>query len=260
MRRAEGARRFGAHRIERPLERDAEVCENRAAGAALEQDVLRLEVAVDDALAVRVVQRERKVVQNAPRVFGRETLLRAQSLGERFAVHVLHDDVDEVLRFAERVHGDDVGMAEPCRHPCLTTEPLAMLVRRRELVTQHLDRDQSMEGDVAREKDDPHAAAAELAHDLVLRADVRRDLLALPRHRRRGQLPVEHGKLLRIGVWVDEAYHGKTHQRRFHCSDSARRERVVMARRVPHCRCTDLVGRKLLSEVSAFVKQSASVR
>ena len=208
VRRAEGARRVGAHRIERTQKRDAEVCEHRTASAALEEDVLRLEVAMHDTLAVGVVERERELVQDSPRFLGRQPLLPAQSLGERLTVHVLHHDVDEVALFAEGVHRNDARVAEPRRHPRLAAEPLAMLVARRELVTEHLDRHQPVERDVSGEEDDAHPTTSQLAHDLILLAKVRRDLLAFPRHRCRLWLPVPDGQLERIGVRIDEVSEG----------------------------------------------------
>ncbi len=77
-------------------ERDAEVSEHRSPAAALEQNVLGLEIAVD--------RRRRDAPSRAP-ARGRAAMRRTSSgerrplaphsLGERLAMHVLHDDVDE---------------------------------------------------------------------------------------------------------------------------------------------------------------------
>ena len=82
MRRAERAGRLGAHRIERSLQRDAEIGEHWAARAAVEEDVLRLEVAVNYTFAMRVVEGQRQLVQDAARVLRRQNTLRAQTLAE----------------------------------------------------------------------------------------------------------------------------------------------------------------------------------
>src|SRR3954468_7197333 len=163
MRRAECPRRLGAHRIQRSLQRDAEIGEHRTAGTALEQNVLGLEIAMDDTLAVRVVERQGEVVERATRFLRLQRALYTQPFGERLTMHVLHHDVDELLYFAEGVHRDDVRVAQPRCHARLTTESLAILVRRGELSSQHLDGDETMERDVASEVDDTHTATAELA-------------------------------------------------------------------------------------------------
>jgi hypothetical protein len=51
-----------------------------------------------------------------------------------------------------------------------------MLLRRRELAAQDLDRDQPVQGHVAREEHHAHAAASELAHDLIVRPELLGDL------------------------------------------------------------------------------------
>ena len=58
-----------------------------------------------------------------------------------------------------------------------------MLFRGREFLSQDLDRDEPMQRDVAGEEYDAHPAASELTDDLILCSEMRRDLLALPRHR-----------------------------------------------------------------------------
>jgi len=82
-------------------------------------------------------------------------------------------------------------------------EAFTVLVRRGELVAQDLERDQPVQCDVARQKDDAHPAAAQLAHDLKLRSQMLYDLLALPvrrhqRHRANG------GQLQGIRVTIDK--------------------------------------------------------
>ena len=77
VRRAERARRVGAHRIERTQQRDAEIREHRATAAALEQNVLGLEIAMDDAVAVRRVERQREVAKDALHFVRRRASARA---------------------------------------------------------------------------------------------------------------------------------------------------------------------------------------
>ena len=169
-----------------------------------------------DAVAMRRVERQREVAQNALHFGRRQRVFATHALGQRFAVHVLHDDVDERRivgstrrrDFAERVHGHDVRVAQARRHARFATETLAMLLGRRELVPQNLDRDQAMQRDVARKEHDAHSAASDLADDLELRAEVFDDLLVLPRRR----TPLElagNRHLERVSVGIDEERQGR---------------------------------------------------
>ena len=148
--------------------RDAEVGDQRAAGARLQQDVVRLHVAMHDAAAVRVGERPRDLAQHARRVGGRQRAARAESLAERLALHVAHDEEDEAARLADAMDRDDVRMREAGGRARLAQEPLARLGGAREVRRQHLDGDVAVELHVAREVDDAHAAAAELALEGVL--------------------------------------------------------------------------------------------
>ena len=148
--------------------RDAEVGHQRAAGARLEQDVVRLHVAVHDAASVRVGERPRHLAQHARRVGRRERAARAESLAERLALHVAHDEEDEAARLADAMDRDDVRVREAGRRARLAQESLARLGGAREVRRQDLDGDVAIELHVAREVDDAHAAAAELALERVL--------------------------------------------------------------------------------------------
>ena len=71
-------------------------------------------------------------------------------------------------RFADAMDRDDVRMREPGGRARLAQESLARLGGAREVRRQHLDGDVAVELHVAREVDDAHAAAAELALEGVL--------------------------------------------------------------------------------------------
>ena len=109
--------------------RDAEVGHQRAARARLEQDVVRLHVAVHDAAPVRVRERPRHLAQHARRVGGRKRTARAQSLAERLALDVAHDEEDEAARLADAMDRDDVRVREAGGRARLAHEPLARLRR-----------------------------------------------------------------------------------------------------------------------------------
>ena len=78
--------------------RDAEVGDQRV--PVCEQDVLRLDVAMDDALRVRVVQGLGRPRARSERVVERELLLALEPLPQRLAVHVRHDVVEQAAGFA----------------------------------------------------------------------------------------------------------------------------------------------------------------
>jgi hypothetical protein len=179
LRRAERATHFVRRRVGRADERDTEVGEQRAVGAALDQNVLGLEVAMHDPFAMRVLEYLRELDEHPARNVRVEPPLAPQPHAERLAVHVAHDEVDEIGRLAVRVHRDGVRMCEPRRDACLATEALAMLLGMREFVTQNLDRNEPVQRDVACEENDTHPAAPELAHDLIFLAELRLQHLAL---------------------------------------------------------------------------------
>ena len=72
-----------------------------------EQNVLRLDVAVNHAVLVRVVQRNRGVVRDAERVSHRELFLPKQPVAETLAVHVRPGEPELAGDFARVEYGGD---------------------------------------------------------------------------------------------------------------------------------------------------------
>ena len=172
---------FRAHEVRRPHDspgvggrrvgialRDAEVGHQRAAGGRLEQDVVRLHVAVHDAAAVRVGQRPCHLAQHARRLRWRQRPAGAEPLAQCLALHVAHDEKNEATRLADAMDRDDVRVREPGRHARLAQEPLPRRRCAREVRGQDLDGDVAIQLHVAREVNHAHAAAAELALEGVL--------------------------------------------------------------------------------------------
>ena len=79
---------------------------------AEEQDVLRLDVAVDDAALVRVLERFGRLAGDAERVVQRELLLAVEPVPERLALDERHDVVEQPLGLARVVEAEDVGVLE----------------------------------------------------------------------------------------------------------------------------------------------------
>jgi hypothetical protein len=106
----------------------------------VDQDVLGLDVAVDDPVPVRVVQRVRHVAGDAHGFLDTELTLPAQLVTQRLAVNERHDVEQKSVGRAGVEQGQDVGMLERRRGLDLLDEPLGA-EDRRQLGPQHLDRD-----------------------------------------------------------------------------------------------------------------------
>ena len=95
---------------------DAEVEDAHVqANAALveQEDVVRLDVAVDDALAVGVDQGQQHLAAELQARLERQCPLRRQAFAQRLALQILHDQVRAVDRVdAEVVDDDDVRVGE----------------------------------------------------------------------------------------------------------------------------------------------------
>src|SRR5437899_46928 len=99
--RREGAALGGA--------RDAEVGDQRATGLGLDEHVVRLDVAVDDAALVGIGQRAGHLAHDAHAVLGRQLLFPFDPVGEAAALDALHGQVEQVLLLADEMQRHDVG-------------------------------------------------------------------------------------------------------------------------------------------------------
>jgi hypothetical protein len=157
-RAAEGARAL--HHL-----RDAEVGEEGVA-ARVEEDVARLEIAVDDAARVRLVERLGHAADDAADLGEAERAAR-HAVEERAARHVAHHDERLFLVLAVVVDGDDVGVFERSDDLGFALEARAELLVEGELARQDFDRDLPLHVRVAREVDDRHPAPAQLAFNFI---------------------------------------------------------------------------------------------
>ena len=161
--------------------RDAEVRDLDHA-LRVDDDVVRLDVAVDDPVAVRVAERSEDLarVRDGDRHRARATL--ADQLLERAPLDVLHDDEVRAVRLPAVVDRDDVRMGEPGGVRRLAAEALDELVVVRVALVQDLHRDPPAELLVLREVDVGHPSAAELPGDPVARGEERSVERVLGRH------------------------------------------------------------------------------
>ena len=146
--------------------RDAEVRDLHDA-LGVDDDVVRLDVAVDDAVAVRVAERGEDLARVRDRDGHRAEAARADELLERSPLDVLHDDVVGAVELAAVEDRDDVRVGEAGGVRRLSTEALDELLVVRVPAVQHLDGDPAAQLLVLGEVDVGHAAAAELPGDAV---------------------------------------------------------------------------------------------
>ena len=121
---------------------------------------------MDDAPAVGVGQRLGDVVRDADRVLDRELALACQPAAECLPLDVRHRVVQQLLRFAGIVEGQNEGMVEPSGRADLAQEPFDA-DGRRELGMEHLEGDRAIEFPVMGEVDRRHPPATERALDRV---------------------------------------------------------------------------------------------
>ena len=131
-----------------------------------EQDVLGLDVAVDDAVLVGVVERARGLGGDPERVVHRELALAAEPVAEALALDERHGEPEAAGGLAGVVDGQDVRVLEPGGEVDLALEALGA-ERGGELGEQDLEGDRAVVAEVVGQVDDGHAAAAELALERV---------------------------------------------------------------------------------------------
>ena len=145
-----------------------------------EHHVLGLQVAVQDALAVRRAHGVGECDREREEALHREAA-RGDLLAERLALDELHRQEAQAVRFLDRVQHHDAGMAERGDRLRLALEALDLLRVERHLRRQHLERHAPVEARIEREVHLTHAARAERLEDLV-RADTAADQAAIWLH------------------------------------------------------------------------------
>ena len=159
----------GAHRLMRASElnpavlatqlREAEVHQLHAA-ELVEEHVLGLDVPVNDAAIVGVLQRFAEGRNDGERLLLWKSPL-VEHLAEIGAVDEFHDDPGEALRLAEVVDGDDPGVHEASQGLELLAGSVRPAHHLRRRGQEDLDGDLAVEVDLAGAEHGTHAAAAE---------------------------------------------------------------------------------------------------
>jgi len=134
-----------------------------------EEDIGGLDVAVDDALAVRELQGIANLAGDGEGLLGIESGP-AQDAAEVGAVHVFHDEIEVALAgLAEVVHGDDAAMLELGEGAGFALKAGEEIAVGGEFGGEELDGDGAIEGGLRAFVHGAHAAVAEEAFDPVLR-------------------------------------------------------------------------------------------
>ncbi len=166
MRRAEtDARRGHARRVVVAHgQRDPEIRDEGL--PVLQEDVGGLDVAMDDAVPVRVVDCRRDLADEADRIGNGDVPLAVQSVSERAPGDEGHHVVRRAVDLAGVDKAEDVRVLETRDRLNLAQEPVDADVRR-DVGVDHLDRDLALVLQVVRQMDGRHAAAPELALQAV---------------------------------------------------------------------------------------------
>jgi hypothetical protein len=163
-------RRVGSTAARRLHDRSRQPEIDQLGAAPGQHDVARLEIAVDDAGAVRARQRIRKFGGVGERVIDGEGSFAVDALLQRLAVKVLHHQVADGLasvQLANVVQRADVGVADLGDRARLSFEAFAESWRGGKFRPQHLDRYGPIEARVTCLVDAPHAAGPEGTLDFV---------------------------------------------------------------------------------------------
>lgn len=148
-------------------EGDAEVGDLQQTAPGQHQ-VRRLDVAMDDPALMGDGESLRRLHQQPGGFMRLDAAVAAQPFGERLALDELHGEEGLPRMFADEVDLHDVRIAELAHRAGLAQEALHHFRLMRQCFAHQLDGDMPLQGSFVALVDDAHAAATELADDLVM--------------------------------------------------------------------------------------------
>ena len=170
-RRADRDAREGQPGVARGRARDTKVGDESATCRPIDENVVRLDVAMDDAARVRVVQRIRDLTEDAAYGIHGEPRLACESCREALALDERHDEKHDPATLIDGVDRYDVWVTELRGRLCLAQEPSADVFVECQLGRKGLHRNVSMQPQIERAIHRGHSAAADLGLDQVLVAN-----------------------------------------------------------------------------------------
>ena len=173
----DGAEGFAGQRVLRRADaRDAEISDLDAA-VLEDHDIVRLDVTVHDAAAVRVFQRLGDLHGKMQGLAPVEVPLLLQILLEGNALDQLHDDIIRVFRMGDVVHADDVRVRQHGDRLRFRVESAAELLITRKLIFQYLHGNGAVQPVIQRAVYDRHTAGADDFQDLVAIVEQSSDII-----------------------------------------------------------------------------------
>ena len=140
-----------------------------------EPDIVGLEVAVDDALLVCLLNGGTNLFENVERPGDRQISLLVENLAESAAVKILHHQVCDLpfVRVRKTKIGDvdHIRVTQAPGGPGLAAKALYKLRPPHILRRDDLDRDRPFGSQMCRQVHGPHTAATQLAFDVVFAVD-----------------------------------------------------------------------------------------
>ena len=154
--------------IHRGVERgDAPIGDQGPSGLGVEEDIRRLDVAVDHATRVRSLKRRSHLPDRALGLGDRKRALLLEAVGEAAALDVVHHEVwGPVFQLPDGVDGDHIGMGQSCNDLSFAEEPRPGLVVGNHLGAKHLHSEGSPQIRVPRQVDLAHTSEARHVQDL----------------------------------------------------------------------------------------------
>ena len=143
---------------------DAEIGDNGR--TILQENILRLDVAVNDPLLVRMFECARDFARDAQRVVDRQLPFALKACPQGLAAHIRHDVIQQSIGRARIEQRQNVRMLQFRRRLDLAQEPLGAECRA-EIRMQDLDGDIAFVLEIVREENSGHTAGAKFAVDAV---------------------------------------------------------------------------------------------